>query len=146
MFGRLPPIHGVRDEHGRLRTDPREMGDILWRSREPVWATTPPSPECGESILNSYFLGRLRLDDIEAPTWDGLTSVVMEPSGSAPGHDGIPYEAFHHGSSFVSCLLGQAFCAAQVSSTVQLSKRYWARLQTSWSGSSKAKVGNVHTT
>ena len=41
----------------------------------------------------------------------------MEPSGSAPGYDGIPYEAFNHGSNFVSCLLGQAFYAEQMSST-----------------------------
>ena len=114
MFGRLHPIHGVRDEHGRLRTDPREMDDILWRSREPVWATTPPAPECGDSILNSYS-NRPRLNGIETPTWDRLTSVVMEPAGSAPRHDGIPYEVFHHGSAFVACLLGQAFYAAQVS-------------------------------
>ena len=55
IFGRLPPTHGIRDEQGRLRTDPREMDEILWRSREAVWATTPPAPECGQSILNAYF-------------------------------------------------------------------------------------------
>ena len=92
------------------------MGDILWRSREPVWATTPPEPECGDAILNSCFPNRPRLNDIETPTWDKLTRIVMEPSGSAPGHEGIPYETFHYSSAFVSCLLGLAFYAAQVSS------------------------------
>ena len=29
IFGRLPPIHGVRDEQGNLATDPREMDEIL---------------------------------------------------------------------------------------------------------------------
>ena len=40
---------------------------------------------------------------------------VMGPAGSAPGHDGIPYDVFRHGGTFVACLLGQAFYAAQVS-------------------------------
>ena len=40
----------------------------------------------------------------------------MDPSGSAPGHDGIPYEILHHGGTFVACLIGQAFHAAHVSS------------------------------
>ena len=40
----------------------------------------------------------------------------MDPSGSAPGHDGIPYEVLHHGGTVVACLKGQAFHAAHVSS------------------------------
>ena len=93
------------------------MDEILWRSREAVWATTPPAPECGQSILNAYFENRPRLENIGLPTWDGLANVVVQPAGSAPGHDGIPYETFHHGIMFVSCLIGQAFYAAQMANT-----------------------------
>ena len=114
IFVRLPPIHGVRDEQGRLRTDPRE---ILWRSREAVWATTLPAPECGQTVLNAYFEHRPWLENIGLPTWDGLANVVVQPAGSAPGHDGIPYETFHHGIMFVSCPIGQAFYAAQTANT-----------------------------
>ena len=115
IFGLLPPIHGVRDEQGRLSTDPREMDDVLWRSREAVWATTPPAPECGEAILHSYFSERPGPNLIEVPTWSLLTQAVMDPSGSARGHDGIPYEILHHGGTSVACLIGHAFHAAHVS-------------------------------
>ena len=84
---------------------------------EAVWATTPPAPECGQSILNAYFENRPRLENIWLPTWDGLANVVVQPSGSAPGRDGIPNETFHHGIMFVSCFIGQAFYAAQISNT-----------------------------
>ena len=117
IFGRLPPIRGVRNEYGRLCTDPGEMDEVLWRSREDVWATTPPAPGCGDRILHSYFSGRPNLTHIEVPTWKLLKQTVMDPSGSAPGQDGIPYEVLHHGCAFVSCLLGQAFHAARTSNT-----------------------------
>ena len=92
------------------------MEDVLWRSREAVWATIPPAPDCGESILTSYFSERPGFNHIEVPTWSLLTQAVMDPSGSAPGHNGIPYGVFHHGGTFVACLTGQAFHAAHVSS------------------------------
>ena len=116
VFGRLPPIRGVRDEQRILRTDLKEMDDTLWRSRAEVWASTPPAPECGQAILNAYFTNRPILDRIETPSYSKLTGVVVQPAGSAPGHDGIPYEAFHHGVHFVACLLGQALHAARISS------------------------------
>ena len=88
IFGRLPPIQGVRDEHGILRTDPQEMDDTLWRSRAAVWATTPPAPECGQAILHADFTDRPVLDHIGIPSHDKLAGVVVQPAGSAPGHDG----------------------------------------------------------
>ena len=114
-FGRLPPIQGVRDTTGTLQTDPNRMEEVLWQSRADIWATAPPGPACGEALLRAYFAHRPALGNVTPPTWDQLLAAVLNPGGSAPGHDGIPYEAFHHGARFVACLLGQAFHAAALS-------------------------------
>ena len=82
IFGRLPPIHGVRDEQGRLRTDPREMDDVLWRSREAVWATTPPAPDCGHPQL--LLLGTARVKCHRRPNMGSTHTGRDGPFGFRP--------------------------------------------------------------
>ena len=49
------------------------------------------------------------------PRWRRLLRIVLGPNGNAPGIDGEPYEAYHHGARFVACLLAQAMYASNVS-------------------------------
>ena len=46
------------------------------------------------------------------PKWGRLAALVLAPSGSAPGIDGEPYEVYHPGVLFVTCLIAQAWYAA----------------------------------
>eukprot|EP00959_Pyramimonas_sp_CCMP1952_P293864 6145988-Pyramimonas_sp.AAC.1 len=43
-----------------------------------------------------------------------LATTVLTPGGSAPGVDGVPYDAFHPGARFVACLLAQAWYATDL--------------------------------
>ena len=76
----------------------------------------PPCPAAGEELLDDYFASRAgSASAVPEPDWGSLVGCVLEPFGSAPGHDGIPYEVYHAGPRFVACLLGQCFHAANIS-------------------------------
>eukprot|EP00974_Lingulodinium_polyedra_P119547 11171559-Lingulodinium_polyedra.AAC.1 len=42
------------------------------------------------------------------PRWDCVMSIELEPAGSTPGTDGVPYEVYQVGSANLVCLVGQA--------------------------------------
>ena len=74
-------------------------------------------PAQASTLLDIYFQDRPTLaGKVATPTWHDIASKVVGPSGPAPGADGVPYEVFHHGTRFVTCLLGQAVHAAALHS------------------------------
>ena len=50
---------------------------------------------------------------MDLPSWERIIAYVLGAGDSAPGLDSEPYEVYQFGARFVSCLLGQAFIAAQ---------------------------------
>ena len=105
MFGRLPPIQQVRSAGGALATSPEDTDAILWDSRKDIWTSPPPMPAQASSLLDAYFKDRPTLaGKVLMPTWHDIAFKVVGPSGSAPGAVGVPYEVFHHGTRFATCL------------------------------------------
>ncbi len=75
-------------------------------------------PAQAHTLLDIYFQDRPTLaGKVATPTWQDIATKVIAPSGSAPGADGVPYEVFHHGTRFATCLLGQAVHAAALHSS-----------------------------
>ena len=91
------------------------MEQVLGNSRAGIWQSVPPLPPAFSRLLDAYFgQGRAAtVPDQPAPKWGRLAALILGPSGSAPGVDGEPYEAYHPGARFVACLLAQAWHAAQ---------------------------------
>eukprot|EP00969_Alexandrium_andersonii_P243598 10761275-Alexandrium_andersonii.AAC.1 len=47
------------------------------------------------------------------PSAADIGRAILLAGASAPGVDGLPYELFHVGVDFASCLVGQAFWVAR---------------------------------
>ena len=68
-------------------------------------------PELAETILESYFRDRsASLPDVPRPR--DIAGHVLAAGGSAPGHNGIPYEAYRQGVELVTEALALAVLAA----------------------------------
>ena len=114
LFRTSKAVQGVRDAQGQWQAHPAAMDTVLWAGRGPIWSTAPRFPITGGFLRRLYFLRRVPLTMASSPLpdWRHLAALVLAPKGSAPGIDGVPYEAYHHGARFVACLLGQAAYAA----------------------------------
>ena len=116
LFQRRHSISGVRDEAGHWQDAARGIEHTLWTSRADAWGTVPARPSSAEAILADYCRERRGVfGEVPRPRWRRLLQIVLGPSGSAPGIDGEPYEAYHHGASLVACLLAQAMYASSIS-------------------------------
>ena len=75
----------------------------------------PPLPPVADVLPERYFHAgrRARMPTRPSPLWEDLAAVVLAPADSAPGIDAEPYEVYHYGVRFVSCLLGQAVYACE---------------------------------
>eukprot|EP00969_Alexandrium_andersonii_P147525 6523366-Alexandrium_andersonii.AAC.1 len=85
------------------------MDRELWNGRAPIWDTAPPLPAATQDILQAYFRDRpCPAPDRPLPTGRSTTATVLSAGPSAPGPDGLPYEVYQAGSSFVTALAVQA--------------------------------------
>ena len=50
--------HRLMDEHGAWQEGLGALEELLWRNREPIWATCPAFPAGAAAMLDSYFVGR----------------------------------------------------------------------------------------
>ncbi|MFM7987959.1 MAG: hypothetical protein ACKPKO_52465, partial [Candidatus Fonsibacter sp.] len=63
--------------------------------------------------MNAYFQGReAQLPAAPAVTESAIRGIVLTSRGSAAGIDGIPYELYHFGATYVTHLLHEALLAA----------------------------------
>ena len=109
------PLRHLQGPDGRRITSPAAIEQALWDSRRAVWRNVPDMPPAARDVLDAYFHGRGPVEGLPAgPTVDlaRLRRLVRESGGSAPGVDGIPYEALAPGATFVAELLGQYWAAA----------------------------------
>ena len=52
-------------------------------------------PGLAGTILQAYFRGRsAELPDVPRPRYEDIAAKVLAAGGSAPGHNGVPYEAY----------------------------------------------------
>ena len=115
IFKKAHMMSGIRAADGTWQEKVDVVDAILWASRAHIWQTAPAFPDCGRNTQDHYFSWGRTLD-VEAtpkPKWGKLASLVLAPSGSAPGVDGEPYEFYHLGVRFVVCLIAQAWYAAE---------------------------------
>ena len=105
----------LRDSDGLWHEGLEAMDSVLWRSREPIWASCPASPEHAAPVLDAYFAGRQALfPEVPRPKMGEMLRIVLAPAGSAPGVDNEPYELYHIGAHFVASLLGQALLTMSI--------------------------------
>jgi len=100
-------------EGGREIVRFEEAEAFMWQSRQAMWGTRPALPGGAAAVLDAYF--EQRSADVPArptPSEALVRGVVLASRNSAPGEDGIPYELYHWGVSFVACLLREAVCMA----------------------------------
>ena len=94
---------------GQVLSDPAAIEAAVWDSRAGIWAAPADLSPAADSLLDHYFAGRAAAFPPRPCASAGrLASLVLHQRGSAPGVDGIPYEALHPGAGFVAHLLGQA--------------------------------------
>eukprot|EP00969_Alexandrium_andersonii_P144820 6404179-Alexandrium_andersonii.AAC.1 len=85
------------------------MDQVLWDSRAAIWDTSPPLPPTSADLLSAYFAHReCPVPSQPRPTWRATLAVVLSAGPSSPGPDGLPYEAYQAGSTYVSALAAQA--------------------------------------
>ena len=102
-------LEGVLNEQDEWCTDDKQVEEILWRSRQSIWTHTPALLPAAQIIREAYRDNRNEvLPHIPTPSRERVLGHVLCAGGSAPGGDCQPYEVYHFGSRFVSCLLGQA--------------------------------------
>ncbi len=118
VFGRLPPVTCVRDADGTAHEQPADMDQVLWESREGIWGTSPTLPARAGGILDYYFRSRPSMAAIPPPTTATVLGHILQPGGSAPGLDGVCYEALHFASNMVAHLLAQAIHATALDSSL----------------------------
>eukprot|EP00974_Lingulodinium_polyedra_P094062 9115266-Lingulodinium_polyedra.AAC.1 len=58
--------------------------------------------------MRSYFQQRRSRIPGARPRWGTMLALVLEPKGSAPGTDGLPYEVYQQAPATLACILGQA--------------------------------------
>ena len=102
---RLTVLH----HRGQVLSDPAAVEAALWESRAGIWAAPADLSPAAGALLDHYFNGRAAAFPPRPCASAGrLASLVLQQRGSAPGGDGIPYEALQPGAGFVAHLLGQA--------------------------------------
>ena len=70
-------------------------------------------PEFADAILQAYFRGRdAELPGVPNPCPRDVAGKVLAAGGSAPGYNGVPYEAYHQGVELVTEALSLAVLAA----------------------------------
>ena len=116
LFRQTQALLGVRDTQGAWHEKPSDIERILWESRAEIWGTAPSLPIYARRVLDFYFRHgpHVLLPQHPLPDWRRIATLVLSPSGSAPGVDGEPYEVYHPGARFVSCLLAQGMFAAEM--------------------------------
>ena len=66
------------------------------------------------ALLDIYFYGRSATTPAEPRHSQArIRGIVLASRGSAPGKDGVPYELYHFGVSYVAALLQETLWAGQ---------------------------------
>ena len=66
-------------------------------------------PELADTILDAYFRDRsVTLPAVPCPSSRDIAARILAAGGSAPGHTGIPFEAYHQGVELVTEALALA--------------------------------------
>ena len=106
-------MQGLRGDDGQVVHDPAAVDQMLWDSRRGLWGSVPPVPGFADTILQAYFRGRsAELPDVPRPRYEDIAAKVLAAGGSAPGHNGVPYEAYHQCVELVTEALSLAVLAA----------------------------------
>ena len=106
-------MQGLRGDDGQMIQDPARVDQMLRDSKKGLWGSAPPMPELADTILGAYFLDRsASLPDVPRPCSRDIAGHVLAAGGSAPRHNGIPYEAYHQGVELVTDALALAVPAA----------------------------------
>ena len=108
-------MQGLRGDDGQMIQDPARVDQMLWDSRKELSGSAPPMLEFADTILEAYFRDRsASLPDVPRPSSRDIAGAghVLAAGGSAPGHNGIPYEAYHQGAELVTEALALAVLAA----------------------------------
>ena len=106
-------MQGLRGDDGQIIQDPARVDQMLWDSRKELWGSAPPVPELANTIVQAYFRDRdAALPDVPRPCSRDIAEKVLAAGGSAPEHNGIPYEAYHQGVELVTEALTLAVLAA----------------------------------
>ena len=106
-------MQGLRGDDGRIVRDLALVDQMLWDSRKELWGSAPPVPEFADTTLRAYFRDRgAVLPDVPRPLSRDIAEKVLAAGGSAPGHNGVPYEAYHQGVELVTEALSLAVLAA----------------------------------
>ena len=93
--------------------EPEVVDEMLWDSRKELWGSTPEVPGHVREILGAYFAGRkASLPEVPTPDPRAIAGIVLSAGGSAPGHNGVPYEVYHQGAELVAEALSLAVLAA----------------------------------
>eukprot|EP00969_Alexandrium_andersonii_P339582 15011153-Alexandrium_andersonii.AAC.1 len=65
------------------------MDAVLWESRAPIWASTPPQPPGAQPLIDAYTIprrpGAASLPPRPSPRWEALVGAIQAARGSAPG-------------------------------------------------------------
>ena len=86
-------MQGLRGYDGQIVQDPALVDQMLWGSRKGLWGSAPPVPEFADTFLQAYFRDRgAVLPDMPHPCSRDIAEKVLAAGGSAPGHNGVPYE------------------------------------------------------
>ena len=112
LLRKTKTLSSLKMDDGETTRDPKKIDDTLWQSRSSIWGSSPPVPPDAERVLQHYFRcdeRDLSAADIPRPGWDDIAEGILQPQASAPGIDGIPYEAYHLGLRLTTCLIGQFF-------------------------------------
>ena len=105
---------------GPFETDPTCIDQILFDSRKDIWTLEHEEGSAGAALLTSYFRDGTRVAALPVspvPMTRAIAGTIFANHGSAAGLDGRPYEIYHHGVAFTTCLVGQAFHAAALGRT-----------------------------
>ena len=105
-------IGKVRGPDGQIHHEPDAIARALWDSRADVWRAGWAGGEAARAMLELAPADLASGTPTAPPGICTLRRLVLAARGSAPGHNGIPYEALHPGCQFVACLVAQAFWAA----------------------------------
>ena len=105
-------MQGLRGDDGQIVQDPAVVDQMLWDSRRGLWGSTPPVPGFADTILQANFRDRSAvLPSVPRPRYKDIAAKVLAAGGPAPGHNGVPYEAYHQGVELVTEALSLAVLA-----------------------------------
>ena len=118
MFSKRGSIRRLRHA-GQVLTEPAAIHEALLESRRPIWCSGAARPPGSEALLDAYFRARPRCTPPRpALGLRRLTGLILAPGGSAPGIDGVPYEALQCGLRINAYFLAQCGHAAQAGDAV----------------------------